>query len=86
MIASVVVPVVVHWQSDDLCELKESKSDENSDDELKADKEEVYVINNLLSILAPALSSEKTKEKQYYKHECLVSENHSFLPEIPPEI
>jgi hypothetical protein len=86
MMTSVTLPLLVQWQGEDVCELKESKG-EDSDDEFKIGKEkEVYIINGLLPMLAPALSSEKTKEKQYYKHDCLVSEKHSFLPEIPPEV
>jgi hypothetical protein len=85
MIASVTVPLVVQWQEEDIYELKESNSDD-SDDEFKVGKEkEIYVINSFISALAPVLSAEKNKEKQYYQHDCLVSEKHSFLPEIPPE-
>jgi hypothetical protein len=85
MMASVIVPLVVQWQDKDSYELKESNSDD-SEDEFKVGKEkEVYIINRLIAGLVPILSSERTKEKQYYKHDCLVSENHSFLPEIPPE-
>ena len=85
MIVSVTVPLVVQWQGEDMYELKESNSDD-SDDEFKVGKEkEVYIVNRLIAVLIPALIVEETKEQQYYKHECLVSENHSFLPEIPPE-
>jgi hypothetical protein len=86
MITSVAVPLLVQWQSEDVCEMKESKGDD-SDDEFKIGKEkEVYIINPLLAALAPVMISEITKEKQYYQHESLISENYSFLPEIPPEV
>jgi hypothetical protein len=86
MIASVVVPVVVQWQSTDVCELKESKSDENSDNELKVGKEkEVYISNGYFSILFADVLLVKTKERQYHKHDCLISENHALQLDMPPE-
>ncbi|MDZ7880577.1 MAG: hypothetical protein U5L45_23070 [Saprospiraceae bacterium] len=85
MMASVTVTTLVQWQGEDVCELKESK-ESDADDEFKIGKEkEVYTINSLISMLFSDAQSEKTKEKLYYLHECLVSENHSFLPKIPPE-
>jgi hypothetical protein len=86
MIASVAVPVLVQWQSEDMCELKESKSDENSDDELKVGKEkEVYISNSYFSIHFAAFLLEKTTEEQYHKHDCLISENHAMQLDMPPE-
>jgi hypothetical protein len=86
MMASVTVPLVVQLQGEDMYELKESNGDD-SDNEFKVGKEkEVYIMNSFLSTLVPALRDKKTKEKQYYLHDRLFSENHSFLPEIPPDI
>jgi hypothetical protein len=85
MMTSVTLPLLVQWQCEDVCELKESKG-EDSDDEFKIGKEkEVYIINSLLSILIPVLTSGKTNERQYYKHDCLISENHSMQLDMPPE-
>jgi hypothetical protein len=84
MIASVAVPVLAQWQSEDLCETKDSKSD--SDDEFKVGKEkEVYVSNGYFSLVLAAFYAEETNEKQYYKHDCLISENHAKQLEMPPE-
>jgi hypothetical protein len=86
MIANVTVPVLVQWQSEDVCEIKDGKSEGDSDDEFKIGKEkEVYIVNSYFALIFPAFFSEKTKEKQYYKHDCLMSENHAKQLEMPPE-
>jgi hypothetical protein len=86
MIASVTVPVLVQWQCEDVCEMKECKSEGDSDDEIKVGKEkEVYISNRFFSILFSDFFSEKTDEKQYYKHDCLISENHAKQLEMPPD-
>ena len=85
MIASVAVPVLAQWQSEDVCEIKDSKS-QDSDDEFKVGKEkEVYVANRHLSLLFAPFILEKNNEKQYYKHDCLISENHALQLDMPPE-
>lgn len=86
MIASVTVPVLAQWQSEDVSEVKDSKGENDSDDEFKVGKEkEVYLTGGYFSLILPAFSSEKTKEKQYYKHDCLISENHALQLDMPPE-
>ena len=86
MATSVTVPLLVQWQGDDVCEMKESKSDDNADDTFKIGKEkEVYILNSHLSILFDAFSSEASRKTLYFKHDALISEKHTFLPELPPE-
>jgi hypothetical protein len=86
MIASVTVPVLAQWQNEDVCEIKDGKSEGDSDDEFKVGKEkEVYITGGYFSLILPTFSSEKTKEKQYFKHDCLISENHAKQLEMPPE-
>jgi hypothetical protein len=86
MIASVAVPVLAQWQGEDVCELKDGKNEKDSDDEFKVGKEkEVYVSHNLFSLIVGAFYLENTNEKQYYKHDCLISENHAKQLEMPPE-
>ena len=86
MATSVTVPLLVQWQNDDVCEMKESKSDDNADDTLKIGKEkEVYILDSHLSIHFDAFSSEDSRKTLYFKHDALVSEKHTFLPELPPE-
>jgi hypothetical protein len=86
MIASVAVPVLAQWQSEDVCEMKECKSESDSDNEFKVGKEkEVYTSTGYFSFVFAAFCLEKTKEKQYYKHDCLISENHALQLEMPPE-
>jgi hypothetical protein len=86
MIASITVPLLIQWQDEDVCELKECKSDEDSDDEFKVGKEkEVYLSNGHSFILSALYSSEKNKEKQYFKHDCLISNYHASQLEMPPD-
>jgi hypothetical protein len=86
MIASVTVPVLAQWQGEDLCEFKDGKNEGDSDDEFKIGKEkEVYISNGYFSLVFAVHSLEKTNEKQYYKHDGLISENHAQRLEMPPE-
>jgi hypothetical protein len=86
MIASVAVPVLAQWQGEDMCEMKDGKNEKDSDDEFKVGKEkEVYISSGYFSLLFAAFSLEKTNEKQYYKHDCLISENHAQRLEMPPD-
>lgn len=86
MIASVTVPVLAQWQGEDVCELKDGKGEGDSDDDFKVGKEkEVYISNGYFSLILPAFYLEKTNEKQYYKLDCLISENHASRLEMPPE-
>ena len=86
MATSVTVPLLVQWQNDDVCEMKESKSDNDTDDTFKIGKEkEVYILNSHLSIHFDAFSSEESRKKCYFNHDALISEKHTFLPELPPE-
>jgi hypothetical protein len=86
MIASVTVPVLAQWQGEDVSEVKDGKKESDSDDEFKIGKEkEVYLTNGYFSLVLTAFSSAKTKEKQYYQHDCLISENHAQRLEMPPD-
>lgn len=86
MIASVAVPVLAQWQGEDVCEVKDGKGEGDSDDEFKVGKEkEVYIFKSFFALIFPAFSLEKTNEKQYYKHDCLISENHAQRLEMPPD-
>jgi hypothetical protein len=86
MIASVTVPVLAQWQCEDVSEVKDSKGEGDSDDEYKIGKEkEVYISNGYFSLVFAAFCLEKTNEKQYYKHDCLISENHAQRLEMPPD-
>ncbi len=87
MAASVTVPLMVQWQSEDVYEMKE-KSADDTDDDLKEDKEKekgLYVLHIKLLSKSSVFSNENTPEKQYYKHDSAISENHASLPELPPE-
>jgi hypothetical protein len=86
MLTSFAVPVVALWQGEDVCELKDSKGENDSDDELKVGKEkEVYTSNGYFSLILAHSFLEQTSEKQYYKHDCLISENHAKQLEMPPD-
>ena len=86
MATSVTVPLLVQWQGDDVCEMKESKSDDDADDTFKIGKEkEVYVLNSHFSFKFDAFSSESSRKTLYFKHDALISEKHTSLPELPPE-
>ncbi len=86
MITSVAVPVLAQWQGEDVCEVKDGKGESDSDDEFKVGKEkEVYVAKNFFALISSAFSLEKTNEEQYYKHDCLISENHAQRLEMPPD-
>ena len=86
MATSVTVPLLVQWQGDDVCEMKESKSDDNADDTLKIGKEkEVYILNSHLSLHFDAFSSKESRKKRYFNHNAPISEKHTLLPELPPE-
>jgi hypothetical protein len=86
MIASVTVPVLVQWQGEDVSEVKDGKNEGDSDDEFKVGKEkEVYITNGYFSLILAVSSLEKTSEKQYYVHDCLISENHAQRLEMPPD-
>jgi hypothetical protein len=85
MATSVTVPLLVQWQGEDVYEMKE-KSADDTDDDLKEGKEkDVYTFFIQISTKFGAFSNENTPEKQYYKHDSAVSENHSALPDLPPE-
>ena len=86
MATSVTVPLLVQWQGDDVCEIKENKSADDADDTFKIGKEkEVYVLNSHFSFKFDAFSSELSRKTLYFKHDALISEKHTFLPELPPE-
>ncbi len=86
MIASVTVPVLVQWQNEAMLEIKDFKGEGDSDDEFKVGKEkEMYLLNSFYPLFLSAFFSEKNNEKQYYKHDCLISENHALQLEMPPE-
>ena len=86
MTTSVIVPFLVQWQGDDVCEMKESKSDDDTEDTFKIGKEkEVYVLNSHFSFKFDAFSSESSRKTLYFKHDALISEKHTFLPKLPPE-
>lgn len=86
MAISVTAPLWVKWQCNDMYEMKESNADDDADDTLKIGKEkEVYILNTHFSIKFNAFSSEESRKTLYFKHDALISEKHTFLPELPPE-
>lgn len=83
--ASVIVPLVVQWQGEDTYELKEVNTDDDTDEVKMGKEKDVYTFFIQFVTKFDAFSTENDREKQYYQHDCLISEHHVFLPEIPPE-
>ena len=82
----VAVPLMVQLQGEDVCEMKEKGEDGDADEDYKIGKEkDIYAFRIALLTKFDAFSTENSREKQYFKHDSAVSENHAFLPEMPPE-
>ena len=86
MVIGVVVPSMVQWQGEDVCEMKEKGGDDDTDEDYKIGKEkDIYAFSIQILTKPNAFSKENSREKQYFQHDSAVSENHAFLPEMPPE-
>jgi hypothetical protein len=85
MTATLTLPLFLQGESESVCESKKSGEDD-SNDEFKLGKEkEVYSLNGRVALLFLNLNLNETKEKQYYKHDNLISENHAQQLEMPPD-
>ena len=85
MAASVTVPLMVQWQSEDVYEMKEKSADDTDDDLKEAKEKDIYVFNVQISKKSTVFLNENTSEKQYHKHDSALSENHAALLDLPPE-
>ncbi len=85
MAASVTVPLMVQLQDEDVYEMKEKSAGDTDDDLKEAKEKDVYVLNIQILNKSNGFLNENTPEKQYYKHDSAISENHASLPELPPE-
>ena len=87
MATSVAVPLLVQWQGDDAYEMKEKNADDTDDEGKEKEGKEKDSYTYFIQILTKhgAFFDENTPEKQYFKHDSAISENHASLPELPPE-
>jgi hypothetical protein len=83
--ASIIAPLMVRSQADDVFEIKEKNTDDTDDDLKEGKEKDIYTFFIQISAKFGAFSNENTPEKQYFKHDSAVSENHAALPELPPE-
>ncbi len=84
--ANVAAPLVEQLKGEKICILLED-SDEEGKDEIKVEKEkETYIYNKtVIHHKYVPIITENLRETLYFKHDELISECHTFLPEMPPE-
>ena len=76
MATSVTVPLLVQWQGDDVCEMKESKSDDDADDTFKIGKEkEIYRRSGDRARRVPTPASRSRRVRR----ECAVPSSDAFV-------
>ena len=85
MLASVSVSFVEQMKGGDSYELKECNTDD-ADEKSKVEKEkEIYHFKNNPLPQIDVFSLAKLRKQIVVKNNCLISERHTFLPELPPE-
>ena len=85
MLANVSFSFVQQMQGSDLYELKECNTDD-ADEKSKVEKEkEIYHLKNNHFIQIDVFSLAKLRKQIVGRSNCLISERHTFLPELPPE-
>jgi hypothetical protein len=79
----VAVPLMVQLHGEDVYEMKEKSGDGDDEEDYKIGKEkDIYAFSIQVLTKFDAFSTENSREKQYYKHEGTVSENHAFRFQI----
>ena len=85
MLANVSFSFVQQMQGSDLYELKECSTDD-ADEKSKVEKEkEIYHLKNNHFFQIDGFSLAKLRKQIVIKSDFLISERHTFLPELPPE-
>lgn len=85
MLASVSVSFVEQMKGGDLYEFKECNTDD-ADEKSKVEKEkEIYHLKNNPQLQIDVFSLAKLRKQIIVEDNCLISERHTLLLELPPE-
>ena len=85
MLANLSVSFVEQMQGSDLYEIKECNTDD-ADEKSKVEKEkEIYHLKNNPFVQIDVFSLATLKKQIVIENDSLISERHTFLPELPPK-
>ena len=85
MVMSLSVSVVEQLQKGDIYEIKECKTDDTNEKSKVEKEKEIYNFENNSLLQLDVFSLANLRKQIVIKNNDLISERHTFLPELPPE-